>query len=120
MSGIEEKYISVRNRLDAFGYKAPLGVESIPLVERLFADLVHTTESLKKSRISRHSDFSNSQNPKIELESTIEPFRQDNSRLMTPFFLRGRALLCRFVEKFYKNYLEFRSYFEGLRDVEIG
>ena len=41
--GVEEKYNSVRGRLDAFGYKAPLGIDSIPLVERLFADLVHTT-----------------------------------------------------------------------------
>ena len=43
MTGIEEKYSTIRNRLDAFGYKAPLGVDTIPLVERLFADLVHTT-----------------------------------------------------------------------------
>ena len=47
MGGIEEKYESVRSRLDAFGYKAPLGVESIPLVERLFADLVHTTGGIQ-------------------------------------------------------------------------
>ena len=43
MTGTEEKYSTIRNRLDAFGYKAPLGVDTIPLVERLFADLVHTT-----------------------------------------------------------------------------
>ena len=48
MTGIEDKYCSIRSRLDAFGYKAPLGVESIPLVERLFADLVHTTGKMNR------------------------------------------------------------------------
>ena len=51
MTSIEKKYTQLRSRLDTFGYKAPLGVESIPLVERVFADLIHTTESLKKSRL---------------------------------------------------------------------
>ena len=32
--------------LDQLGYRQPLGIESVPLVERLFSDLVHTTESL--------------------------------------------------------------------------
>ena len=31
MSTIEKKYTRLRDRLDTFGYKAPLGVESIPL-----------------------------------------------------------------------------------------
>ena len=82
MTGIEEKYSSVRNRLDAFGYKAPLGVESIPLVERLFADLVHTTESLKKSRMKPRPSDTLSTTKSFPLQETIEPFRQDNSRLM--------------------------------------
>ena len=51
MTSVEKKYTQLRDRLDTFGYKAPLGVESIPLVERVFADLIHTTESLKKSRL---------------------------------------------------------------------
>ena len=51
MSGVEKKYNQLRSQLDKFGYKAPLGVESIPLIQRLFGDLVHTTESLKKARL---------------------------------------------------------------------
>ena len=86
MTGIEEKYSTIRNRLDAFGYKAPLGVDTIPLVERLFADLVHTTESLKKARLSHRPETSQnatSSSKSLNLQETIEPFRADNSRLMS-------------------------------------
>lgn len=48
---MQQKFMSVRRRLDQLGYRQPLGIESLPLVERLFADLVHTTESLKRARL---------------------------------------------------------------------
>ena len=47
----QQKFTSLRKRLDQLGYRQPLGVESLPLVEKLFADLLHTTESLKKSKV---------------------------------------------------------------------
>jgi len=81
--GVEEKYNSVRSRLDAFGYKAPLGIDSIPLVERLFADLVHTTESLKKARMKPLPLHESQPTVTTSFEETVEPFRQDNSRLMS-------------------------------------
>lgn len=43
---------NLRRRLDQLGYRQPLGIESIPLVERLFSDLVHTTESLKNIKVA--------------------------------------------------------------------
>lgn len=46
----EQKYLLLRKRLDQFGYKQPLAIESLPLVEKLFQDLIHTTESLKKAK----------------------------------------------------------------------
>ena len=46
----EQKYIILRKRLDQFGYKQPLAIESLPLVEKLFQDLIHTTEALKKAK----------------------------------------------------------------------
>lgn len=52
MSGMAEaKFVSLRKRLDQLGYKQPLGIESLPLVEKLFNDLIHTTESLKESKL---------------------------------------------------------------------
>ena len=46
----ERRFTSLRKRLDQLGYKQPLGVESLPLVEKLFGDLLHTTESLKNTK----------------------------------------------------------------------
>ena len=43
----EEKYNVLRKRLDQLGYRQTLDLTSLPLVEKLFADLLHTTESLK-------------------------------------------------------------------------
>jgi uncharacterized Rmd1/YagE family protein len=47
----EQKYINLRKRLDQLGYRQTLGIESLPLIEKLFNDLIHTTESLKKSKL---------------------------------------------------------------------
>ncbi len=33
------------------GYRQPLVIDSLPLVEKLFADLMHTTESLKNAKL---------------------------------------------------------------------
>ena len=46
----EEKYNVLRKRLDQLGYRQTLEISSVPLVEKLFADLLHTTESLKANK----------------------------------------------------------------------
>lgn len=50
-TAMERKFTGLRKRLDQLGYRQPLGVESLPLVERLFGDLLHTTESLKNAKL---------------------------------------------------------------------
>lgn len=77
-STVSEKYSSLRKRLDNFGYRQPLGLESLQLVERLFSDLVHTTESLRKQKeeagkLTQHRG---------NVEAHVEPFKQDNARLV--------------------------------------
>lgn len=47
----EAKFVSLRKRLDQLGYRQSLGVDSVPLAERLLGDLLHTTESLKEVRL---------------------------------------------------------------------
>lgn len=47
----EQKYTQLRKRLDQLGYRQTLAIESLPLIEKLFNDLVHTTESLKKAKL---------------------------------------------------------------------
>ena len=50
-SSAEQKFTALRKRLDQLGYRQALGIESLPLVEKLFNDLVHTTESLKNAKL---------------------------------------------------------------------
>ncbi|XP_053111960.1 centrosomal protein of 135 kDa isoform X2 [Hemicordylus capensis] len=76
-TAVERKFINLRKRLDQLGYRQPLGVESLPLVEKLFSDLVHTTESLRSSKLSAgkiEKEFSN-------FDVVLEPYREENSRL---------------------------------------
>uniref|UniRef100_A0A8D0HJ81 Centrosomal protein 135 n=1 Tax=Sphenodon punctatus TaxID=8508 RepID=A0A8D0HJ81_SPHPU len=73
----ERKFINLRKRLDQLGYRHPLGVESLPLVEKIFSDLVHTTESLRSTKLS---------SGKIEKECSnvdvvLEPYKAENGRL---------------------------------------
>lgn len=55
----EQKYTNLRKRLDQLGYRQTLGIESLPLIEKLFNDLVHTTESLKKTKLEVYFNHSN-------------------------------------------------------------
>ncbi|XP_062991870.1 centrosomal protein of 135 kDa [Elgaria multicarinata webbii] len=73
----ERKFINLRKRLDQLGYRQPLGVESLPLVEKLFSDLVHTTESLRSAKLSAgkiEKEYSN-------YDVVLEPYREENARL---------------------------------------
>lgn len=44
---IAARYRTVRKHLDSLGYKHALTLDSLPLIEKLLADLIQTTESLK-------------------------------------------------------------------------
>ncbi|KAM9797567.1 centrosomal protein of 135 kDa isoform 1-T1 [Syngnathus typhle] len=76
-SSAERKFINLRRRLDQLGYRHPLGIENLPLVEKLFSDLVHTTESLRNAKLSAKSE-KESQN----CDALLEPYRADNARLV--------------------------------------
>lgn len=73
----ERKYINVRKRLDQLGYRQTLTVECLPLVEKLFSDLVHTTESLRQSRLSSAKAEKESAN----FDFVLEPYKLENTRL---------------------------------------
>ncbi|XP_007259577.3 centrosomal protein of 135 kDa isoform X1 [Astyanax mexicanus] len=74
----ERKFINLRKRLDQLGYRQPLGIESLPLVEKLFSDLVHTTESLRNAKLSAGKKEKESQN----LDALLEPYKTENARLV--------------------------------------
>ncbi|XP_026958677.1 centrosomal protein of 135 kDa isoform X2 [Sagmatias obliquidens] len=73
----ERKYMNIRKRLDQLGYRQTLTVECLPLVEKLFSDLVHTTESLRKSKLSAVKAEKESAN----FDFVLEPYKLENARL---------------------------------------
>ena len=87
VSNAEQKFSSLRRRLDQLGYRQPLGIESLPLVERLFADLIHTTESLKNSRLNTSSAVDGSRRADgdgshVTSDAHVDAYKSDNARLI--------------------------------------
>uniref|UniRef100_A0A9J8BN63 Centrosomal protein 135 n=1 Tax=Cyprinus carpio carpio TaxID=630221 RepID=A0A9J8BN63_CYPCA len=74
----EQKFISLRKRLDQLGYRQPLAIESLPLVEKLFSDLVHTTESLRNAKLAAGKTEKESRN----VDAVLEPYKAENARLV--------------------------------------
>uniref|UniRef100_A0A7N9AXI0 Centrosomal protein 135 n=1 Tax=Mastacembelus armatus TaxID=205130 RepID=A0A7N9AXI0_9TELE len=77
-SNAERKFVNLRKRLDQLGYRQTLGIESLPLVEKLFSDLVHTTESLRNAKLSAGKTEKESRN----LDALLEPYRTENARVV--------------------------------------
>uniref|UniRef100_A0A8C9YH76 Centrosomal protein 135 n=1 Tax=Sander lucioperca TaxID=283035 RepID=A0A8C9YH76_SANLU len=74
----ERKFVNLRKRLDQLGYRHPLGIESLPLVEKLFSDLIHTTESLRNAKLSAGKTEKESRN----VDALLEPYRAENARVV--------------------------------------
>ncbi|NWQ74150.1 CP135 protein, partial [Columbina picui] len=73
----ERRFINLRKRLDQLGYQQPLGVESLPLVEKLFSDLVRTTESLRSAKLSAGKHEKECSN----YDAILEPYKTENAKL---------------------------------------
>ncbi|NWW97974.1 CP135 protein, partial [Caloenas nicobarica] len=73
----ERRFINLRKRLDQLGYRQPLGVESLPLVEKLFSDLVRTTESLRSAKLSAGKNEKECSN----YDAILEPYKTENAKL---------------------------------------
>ena len=83
----QQKFSSLRRRLDQLGYRQPLGIESLPLVEKLFADLIHTTDSLKRARLGSVSDGTSAPGGEsgknhVLTDAQIDAYKSDNARLI--------------------------------------
>uniref|UniRef100_A0A3P9Q772 Centrosomal protein 135 n=1 Tax=Poecilia reticulata TaxID=8081 RepID=A0A3P9Q772_POERE len=77
-SNAERKFVNLRKRLDQLGYRQTLGIESLPLVEKLFSDLVHTTESLRNAKLSAGKTEKESRN----VDALLGPYKAENARLV--------------------------------------
>ncbi|XP_020558535.1 centrosomal protein of 135 kDa isoform X2 [Oryzias latipes] len=77
-SSAERKFVNLRKRLDQLGYRQPVGIESLPLVDKLFSDLVHTTESLRNAKSSAGKTEEESRS----VDALLEPYRAENARVV--------------------------------------
>jgi len=75
---LEHRYRNLRKHLDDLGYRQPLVVESLALVERLVSDLLHTTESLRHYKELAQRSLEECSN----LELGAGPYKLDNARLV--------------------------------------
>ncbi|XP_017758921.1 PREDICTED: centrosomal protein of 135 kDa-like [Eufriesea mexicana] len=75
---IATRYRTVRKHLDSLGYKQALTLDALPLIEKLLADLIQTTESLKHFKSIAQENIE----AHTQLQSTIDPYKCDNVRLV--------------------------------------
>ncbi|KAK4886079.1 hypothetical protein RN001_002350 [Aquatica leii] len=75
---MEYRIKRVQKQLDDLGYRQVLIPEALPLIEKLTADLIQTTESLKKyKQIAK--DVSEERD---SLQLGAEPYKRDNAKLV--------------------------------------
>ncbi|CAG0881426.1 unnamed protein product [Cyprideis torosa] len=74
----EQKFNALRQELDELGYRHTLPLEAVPLVRRVFDDLIHTTESLRKWR-DKATDF---EKELMVLRKAVEPYQRENGELL--------------------------------------
>ncbi|XP_043502360.1 centrosomal protein of 135 kDa [Polistes fuscatus] len=75
---IAARYRTVRKRLDSLGYQQALSLDTLPLIERLLADLIQTTESLKHFKTVAQDNIEACN----QLQLLIDPYKCDNARLV--------------------------------------
>lgn len=82
---MQKKFGGLRRRLDQLGYRQPLGIESFPLVERLFLDLIHTTDSLKKAKLGSGAPEAlgdGTVSTAAAAGHQVEAYKSDNAKLI--------------------------------------
>ncbi|XP_026666533.1 centrosomal protein of 135 kDa [Ceratina calcarata] len=75
---VAARYRTIRKHLDSLGYKQALTLDALPLIEKLLADLVQTTESLKHFKSIAQDNIE----AQVRLQSAIDPYKCDNVRLV--------------------------------------
>ncbi|CAL1543301.1 unnamed protein product [Lymnaea stagnalis] len=106
----QQKFSNLRRRLDQLGYKQSLGIESLPLVEKLFVDLLHTTESLKGAKL----ELAKKTEVHTDVDSAIEPYKSDNAKLIR----ENNEMHMSLVKQKEESDATIRELKASLRDVE--
>ncbi|RZF33760.1 hypothetical protein LSTR_LSTR008019 [Laodelphax striatellus] len=74
----EQRCKTLRSKLDELGYRQPLALESLLLVEQIFSDLIHT----KEERDHYKNLFHQNQERYGDARTGIEPLKQENEKLV--------------------------------------
>ncbi|XP_023289896.1 centrosomal protein of 135 kDa [Orussus abietinus] len=75
---IATRYRTVRKHLDSLGYRQALSFDALPLIERLLADLLQTTESLKHFKAIAQDNIEACS----QLQRVVDPYKCDNTKLV--------------------------------------
>ncbi|VDN24740.1 unnamed protein product [Dibothriocephalus latus] len=78
MSMAQERFLKVRCTLDNLGYKQPLGMDSLPLVEKIITDLVNAKDTLSRTK----HELESRAETVGRVEEFIAPYKSDNARLV--------------------------------------
>lgn len=88
----ERKFVSLRKRLDQLGYRQPLAIESLPLVEKLFRWILSTVCSII---LSTNKDFFSSE-PVVQIYSFPAIHFFTISGTITIYFCQHICICVRF------------------------
>ncbi|XP_076179711.1 uncharacterized protein LOC143152941 isoform X3 [Ptiloglossa arizonensis] len=75
---VAARYRTIRKHLDSLGYMHALSLDALPLIEKLLADLIQTTESLKHFKSIAQENIE----ARSQLQLTVDPYKCDNVRLV--------------------------------------
>ncbi|KXS21394.1 hypothetical protein M427DRAFT_318450 [Gonapodya prolifera JEL478] len=74
---LDQTFRLIRHRLDLLEYRDDFDVASLPLISKLLADLVKTTESLRRAK----TDRDRLEKDKRQSDEQLEPLRQEIARM---------------------------------------
>ncbi|XP_034949159.1 centrosomal protein of 135 kDa isoform X2 [Chelonus insularis] len=74
---VSAAYKTLRKKLDNLGYSQTLPLDALPLVQKLLADLIQTTASLRHFKAIAENNIENLS----QSDFYVEPYRQDNAKL---------------------------------------
>lgn len=77
-SAIEKEFSNLRIKLEALGYKQPLGIESVPLVETMLNEVIKTAEAFEK----RSNEIGKVKEQLKKEKASILPLKNENMRLV--------------------------------------
>jgi hypothetical protein len=81
MNGNDPKYLSLRRKLDEFGYTQTLHPDSISLVERLFKDQMEVLDEIDKLKSAPRANSGKQQTTTLVLDMQIEKLETEKKAL---------------------------------------